>query len=168
MFKKIIVVALVSTMLGACASQGGGYGSQGGGSTIFSKENMGGVGGAVVGGVLGSNVGGGKGKLAATAVGAILGGLAGQSIGRSLDKADQMYANQAFGSAATAPIGQTINWNNPNSGNSGTVTPLRQGRTASGGVCRQFEQTIIIGGKAEKGVGTACQNSDGTWQITNS
>lgn len=167
MFKKIIAVALTTTMLAACAGQGG-YGNQGGGSTIFTKENMGGVGGAVVGGVLGSNVGKGKGQLAATAVGAILGGMAGQSIGRSLDKADQMYANQAFGSAASGPIGQAVNWSNPNSGNSGVITPLRQGRTNNGAVCREFEQTIIIQGKAEKGVGTACQNSDGTWQITNS
>jgi surface antigen len=166
MFKKIIAIALTTTMLAACANQGGMGGSSTGG--IFTKENMGGVGGAVVGGVLGSNVGKGKGQLAATAVGAILGGMAGQSIGRSLDKADQMYANQAFGSAASGPIGQAVNWSNPNSGNSGTITPLRQGRTASGATCRQFEQTIIIGGQAEKGVGTACQNSDGTWQITNS
>jgi surface antigen len=167
MFKKIIAVALVTTMLTACSSQGG-MGGGGGTGGIFTKENMGGVGGAVVGGVLGSNVGSGKGRLAATAVGAILGGMAGQSIGRSLDKADQMYANQAFGTAASGPVGQAVNWSNPNSGNSGTITPLRQGRTSAGATCREFEQTIIIQGKAEKGVGTACQNSDGTWQITNS
>lgn len=33
--------------------------------------------------------------------------------------------------------------------------------------CREFTQTIKIGGKQQKGFGTSCLQPDGTWQIVN-
>ena len=67
--------------------------------------------------------------------------------------------------AQTAPVGQTITWNNPNSGNSGSVTPVREGKAASGEYCREFQQTVTIGGKSENAYGTACRQPDGSWKI---
>jgi hypothetical protein len=31
--------------------------------------------------------------------------------------------------------------------------------------CREFEQTIMVGGQAQKGYGTTCQQPDGSWKI---
>ena len=133
-----------------------------------NKQTMGALGGAVLGGVLGSKVGKGSGSKWATGAGAVLGALAGSSIGQSLDAADRAAAGQAWDRAYDAPVGQTIKWNNPNSGNHGTVTPVREGRsTSNNGVCREYKQSIFVGGQAETAVGTACQNSDGTWTMIN-
>jgi surface antigen len=157
MFKKIILpMALVATVsLGACE------GFQGSGT----KERIGTVAGAVGGGVLGAQIGGGKGQMIATGLGTLLGAWVGNEIGTSLDKADYAYAREAEQRAYTAPIGQQISWNNPESGNYGTVTPVRQGTTTAGNECREYEQTIYVGGRAETGVGVACKMSDGRWEV---
>lgn len=130
-----------------------------------NKELIGGGSGAVLGGLLGSQVGDGSGRLIATGVGVLVGGLLGSEIGRSLDNADRALAQQANQRAYDAPVGETISWSNPDSGNYGEVTPVRDGTSTSGRYCREFEQTIFVGGRQETAVGTACQNSDGTWQI---
>ena len=79
-----------------------------------------------------------------------------------------VYAAQANERAHSAPIGETISWNNPESGNSGTVMPVRDGQSTNNRYCREYEQEIFVGGRRETGVGTACQNPDGTWEIVNS
>ena len=161
---KIITLVLASTLaLAGCAAQGeqNAWG-------MGNKQTVGTGAGAILGGILGSNVGGGKGKLWATGAGALLGAFVGSSIGQSLDQADMAYHQQAFERAYSAPLNQPINWNNPQSGHRGSVTPVREGRQASsGGLCRQYKQTIVVDGQAETAYGTACQNSDGTWQLAN-
>ncbi len=156
MKKIVLMVSAVSLLsLTACESL-----QQGG-----NKQKIGAVGGAVVGGLLGSKVGGGSGQLWATGAGAIIGGLLGNEIGASLDKADLAYANQAGERAQAAPIGETISWSNPDSGNSGTITPTREGYSSSNRYCREYRQEIFIDGRSETAVGQACQNPDGTWEI---
>jgi surface antigen len=155
--KKIVIIALVGGLLSACAADG----------TGINKQTVGTGMGAVLGGLAGSTIGGGKGRLIAVGAGTLLGALVGSSIGSSLDKADMTYANQAMSQAHSAPVGETISWSNPQSGNRGSYTPIQTGRTADNRVCRKYEQTIIVQGRAETGVGTACQNNDGTWQIIN-
>jgi surface antigen len=133
-----------------------------------NKQTVGAIGGAIIGGTLGSKVGGGSGKGWMTGVGTLIGALAGSEIGRSLDQADRMYAQQAWDRAYTAPVNETIHWRNPDSGHYGSVTPIREGRNATtGGTCREYKQSIFIGGQAETAVGTACQNPDGTWTMIN-
>ena len=164
MKSKIAILALVATLsLGACAQPG--------------EQNTWGMGnkqtivllvGAVLVCFVGSRMGKGSGAKWATGAGAVLGGLAGSSIGKSLDNADRQYASQAWDRAYSAPIGQTVRWNNPESGNYGTVTPVREGRsTTTNGTCREYKQSIFVGGQAETAVGTACQNGDGTWTMVN-
>jgi surface antigen len=156
MTKRILTLLVASSLaLTACME------------TTGQKQTIGGVSGAVIGGVLGSQVGDGKGQLVAVGVGTLLGALAGSSIGQSLDRADMMYANRANQRAYSAPIGETISWSNPDSGNSGTVTPVREGKSTSGRYCREYSQTIYVDGRKETGYGTACRNPDGSWQIVN-
>lgn len=158
---KILAAVLVSTLaLGGCA-QDGSWG-------MGTKQTIGTGAGALLGGILGSKVGKGSGQLWATGAGALLGAFAGSEIGKSLDQADLAYHQQAVERAYSAPLNQTVNWNNPESGHSGSVTPVREGRQASSGnLCRQYKQTIVIDGKAETAIGTACQNADGTWTLAN-
>jgi len=160
MTRRIIASLILATMLAACANDGSGYQNSG-----VSKQTIGGLAGAGLGGLAGSAFGKGNGRLWTTGAGVLLGALAGSSIGSSLDRADQMYAQRAQSQAFTAPVGQQITWNNPESGNSGTYVATRTGRTNDGRVCREFHQTIIVGGRSQEGVGQACQQSDGSWAI---
>jgi len=156
MRKKAFVGCVVAAVLavGGCAENGMGQ-----------KETVGTLGGAALGGLLGSQFGGGTGKLVATGLGVFLGGLAGHEIGKSLDRADKLAANQAYSRAQAAPIGETISWQNPDNGHRGTYTPVREGTSSSGRYCREFQQSITVGGKTEQGYGTACRQPDGSWQI---
>src|SRR5690242_13921800 len=133
MRKSLITLACASVLLAGCANTGNGPGEFG-----ANKTTAGGLLGAVGGGLAGSQFGKGKGQLAATAAGTLLGALVGAEVGTSLDKADQQYAHRAQAQAQTAPIGQSIVWSNPDSGHSGTITPVREGRVASTGeYCRE-------------------------------
>ena len=140
-------------MSGGCANE---YGT---------KQTVGGLTGAALGGLLGAQFGGGKGQLATTAAGVLLGGLIGSEIGRSMDEVDRMKASQAISRAQVAPLGETITWNNPNNNHSGSITPTRDGYTESGNYCREFNQTVTIGGKTQDAYGIACRQPDGTWRI---
>lgn len=152
----ILTMAVATLALGACSNTFQNAGT---------KQTVGALGGAVAGGVLGSQIGGGSGRLIATGAGVLLGGLLGSEIGASLDNADRAYAMQAQNRAYAAPVGETISWNNPQSGNSGTITPVRDGYASSGRYCREYQQEIAVGGKRESAYGTACQKPDGTWEI---
>lgn len=161
--KKILLtlMAVSSLSLAACQQPNGGtYGG-----FNMNKENVGMGVGALAGGLAGSQVGKGSGQLWATGAGVLLGGLLGSSVGASLDKADMAYANQASSRAHSAPIGQQINWNNPESGNSGYITPVKDGRDTAGRYCREYQQTIVVGGRKESAFGTACQTPNGDWEI---
>ena len=159
----LMTLALISTLaLGACAQNG-----QPNEWGMGTKQTVGTGAGAILGGILGSKVGGGSGKLWATGAGALLGAFVGSEVGKSLDQADMAYHQQAVEKAYSAPLNQPISWNNSESGHSGSVTAVREGKTAQGNVCRQFKQAILIDGKAETANSTACQNGDGTWTVRN-
>ncbi|MCB1651007.1 MAG: glycine zipper 2TM domain-containing protein [Alphaproteobacteria bacterium] len=132
-----------------------------------TKQTVGTATGALLGGILGSQVGAGEGQLWATGAGALVGALLGSEIGKSLDKADLAYANRANVEARDAPIGETVSWSNPESGHYGTVTPVRDGTSSYGRYCREYQQTIYVDGQQQTAYGTACKNDDGTWQIVN-
>jgi surface antigen len=93
--------------------------------------------------------------------GALVGGLA----GNLLDQRDRRLANEAAQQAfETAPSGKAVAWTNPDSGHSGTITPVRTYQS-NGRYCREFQQTVTIGGRPENSFGTACRMPDGAWQI---
>ncbi|WP_245987092.1 RT0821/Lpp0805 family surface protein [Azospirillum thermophilum] len=150
----IVIVTLLATGLAGCQT-----GSMG------TKEGFGTVGGAVAGGLIGSRFGGGSGKLVAVGVGTLLGAFLGREVGASLDRADEQYARQAETRAYSAPIGERITWNNPQTGHYGTIVPVRDGYAQGGAYCREFQQTIVVGGRTEQAHGTACREPDGSWKI---
>ncbi len=151
----VIIAGLVATA--GCAQQ----------DQYGPKQGVGTLGGAALGGLLGSQFGSGRGKLVTTAVGVLIGALAGSEVGKSLDRADKAYADRAVSRAHAAPIGETIKWNNPKSGNYGAITPVREGRSDDGKYCREFQQSITVAGKTQQGYGIACRQPDGTWHIVN-
>lgn len=131
------------------------------------KETAGTLLGGAGGALLGSQVGGGSGQILAAIAGGLAGAFVGNQLGASLDKADQAYAEQATQQAQAAPVGQTIAWNNPESGNSGTITPTRDGTDQTGRYCREYQTTVTVDGQVERAHGTACQQADGSWVIVN-
>ena len=155
--RRWAIVFALPLALGAC--EGGGFGGMG------QKQTIGALGGAAAGGLAGSAIGSGSGQLLAVGAGALLGGLLGSQIGKSLDAKDEEYAADAVERASVAPVGETVSWRNPDSGNFGTVTPTRDATAGDGRPCREYRTTINVEGKAEQGTGIACRNADGTWQI---
>jgi surface antigen len=98
--------------------------------------------------------------------GALLGGLLGVAIGNALDQRDREYAAGTYRqSLEMSRTGTTSTWYNPDSGHSGTITPTRTYESASGQYCREFQQTVTVGGQTEQAYGTACRQPDGSWQI---
>lgn len=171
--KSLACVMSTAVLLSACAQQyGDPYGRptpppagvmNGGG---INKSDIGTLGGAIGGGIIGSNIGGGKGNIAATIGGTLLGAYLGNQIGSSLDNADRAaYNNASQRALETAQPGQSMPWSNASSGNSGTITPSGYYQNSSGQYCREYSQTINVGGRVERGYGTACRQPDGTWVI---
>ncbi len=108
------------------------------------------------------------GSPAAIAASVIGGGLLGGLVGDVLDERDKkMAAETAHRALETAPTGTSVAWQNPDTGNSGTVTPTRTYQTANGTYCREYQQTVVIDGKPEQVKGTACRQPDGSWKANN-
>ena len=116
------------------------------------------------------------GRTAAIVTGIFLGGLLGKDVGATLDRVDkQMMARTTHNTLENSPIGSTSNWNNPDTGNSGTITPTKTYRCAgtscasqtTSGYCREFQTTVTVGGKVQNAYGTACRQPDGSWKIVN-
>ena len=148
------IVLVTSLGLMACAENAG------------RKETGGTVIGAVAGGLLGSTIGKGSGKVIAVGVGAVLGGIIGSEVGKSLDRADRAHMHRTTQqSLETQNTGQSSTWRNPDSQHSGTVTPTRTYQRDDGRPCREFQQTVTIDGRTERAYGRACRQSDGSWKI---
>ena len=152
--KSVVAMLAASIMLSACQTNNWGGG-----------ETFGTLGGAAAGGLIGSQIGHGSGNAAATLAGVLLGGFVGNQLGGMVDDNDRRRMATAERQAYTAPVGQQIAWNNPSNGNSGTITPIRDGYDQGGAYCREFQQTIVVGGQQKQGYGRACQQPDGSWKI---
>jgi surface antigen len=158
MIRSVRYVAIGLIALFTVACQNGGQ-----------KQSLGTIIGAVGGALAGAQVGKGRGKLVAVAAGTFLGGLLGSEIGKSLDRADRLaMENTTQRTLETEPSGNTVSWRNPDSGNSGTIRPQQATKNASGIFCREYQQTITVGGKTETAYGKACRQPDGSWKIVNS
>jgi surface antigen len=80
-----------------------------------------------------------------------------QNYGGSTDTFQSALENNRTNQAST--------WVNPDTGVSGTVVPVRTFQNNQGQPCREFQRTILIGGREERGYGTACRQPDGSWRI---
>lgn len=65
----------------------------------------------------------------------------------------------------TGRSGTVFNWRNPDDGTSGSFVPRPAFQDASGRICREFNQTVTIGGQLQQVWGTACRQPDGWWQL---
>ncbi|MEE8371937.1 MAG: RT0821/Lpp0805 family surface protein [Sphingomonadales bacterium] len=149
--KATTALALALT-LGACAE-----GNNQGFATLL---------GAGIGALIGSEIGGRDGGAVLAVAGGIIGAAAGSAIGARLDEADRLeYERARFYSLQNTQPGQTTRWYNPDSGNRGSFTPGREYTGQKGVYCREFTQSVIIGGKEEEAYGKACLQPDGSWLI---
>ncbi|WP_281299724.1 MULTISPECIES: RT0821/Lpp0805 family surface protein [unclassified Iodidimonas] len=142
--------------LAACSNQGNG-----------EKEFWGTVVGGVAGGLIGSEIGGrgDSGKIGA-ALGAVAGAALGNQVGKDLDRADRIALAQAQQKAfETAPSGTRTEWYNPDTGHGGWVEPKAAYQPEEGRYCREYTQSIMVGGEPQTGYGTACRQPDGSWEI---
>lgn len=153
---KLAVVAALGVATASCAD--GQYGT---------KEAVGTLGGAALGGLAGSAIAGhGDGRGAGIILGVLVGGLIGNQIGKGLDKADRLEAERAAHKALErGRSGEQVTWNNPDTGHSGYIVPKPAYKTDNGQVCREYQQTVTIGGKSEQAYGTACRQPDGSWKV---
>ena len=89
--KKILIALTLSLALAAPTAAS---------AQSRNKELFGTLGGAALGGFLGSQIGSGKGRLAATGAGVLLGGLLGNQVGRSLDSYAEALRRSGRGAEA--------------------------------------------------------------------
>ncbi len=154
---KFILVFAIAGMLSACAE-----------NQNNQKQTLGTIIGAGLGALAGSQIGSGKGQLAAVAIGALGGAFAGGQLGKSLDDVDRMKANQTQqATLENNKDGVSSTWNNPNTGHTGRVTPTNTQKVASGEYCREYEHEITVDGRKEIVKGTACRQPDGSWRVIN-
>lgn len=146
--KKITVASLsLSVLLTGCAQ--------------MNNEGVGTISGGVIGGLLGSQFGGGSGKVMAAAGGALLGAYLGGQIGKTMDRQDRLETQRAL---ETAPTGRAVVWSNPDTGYRYTVQPTRTYYQAQQ-PCREYITKALIGGKTQQIYGKACRQADGSWRV---
>ena len=169
---SLLALTATTMLLGACNAQQNAQNAQQGGITSgagLDKADVGTGLGALGGAVLGSSIGGGGhggASIAGGVIGGLLGAGIGHEIGASLDRADMTYYKQTQQKALeSTPAGQPLPWSNPQSGNSGTITPAAPYQNPNGQYCREFTNKINVGGQTQTGYGTACRQPDGSWQI---
>lgn len=127
------------------------------------KAVLGTVAGVAAGAGIAALAGGGAGWIVAGALG---GGLLGGYVGNVLDDRDKRLAHEAAIRAFEHNrTGQASVWRNPDSGHSGTITPVRTYQLASGQYCREYRQKIDVGNDTHEAYGTACRQPDGSWKI---
>jgi surface antigen len=154
----IAIMMLIAFILVGCAAT-----TENGGIGQHKKTLIGGLGGAAAGGLIAAALHGGT---AGIIGGVLAGGLIGGAVGDRMDAADRRDAQKAAQQALEkSPSGTAVAWHNPDSGHSGTVTPVRTYQKSGGQYCREYQQTISIGGKEHQAHGTACRQPDGNWKI---
>ena len=86
---------------------------------------------------------------------------------QSLNDADKAFVAEKFSQAMeTALAGQTLSWTTPSGDYQVQVTPTHMYQKADETYCREFTQAIGESKEAPTTThGTACRQSDGTWQI---
>jgi surface antigen len=152
---SLAAIALVATglMLAGCADGQG-----------PNKADTGLAVGALAGGILGNQVGGGSGKVLATVAGAFIGGVVGHEIGKSMDQQDRLLAQKAeLDALERGQSGTSVAWRNPDNGRYGEVVPSKPYRRGPQD-CRDYTHTVYIDGRPQTMRGTACRNPDGTWK----
>lgn len=148
--KKFTLLTLISSMslsLAACTP-----GQNVPGSTAA---------GAIAGGLAGGLLFHGRGQWAGIVGGALLGGIVGDQVGQAMDRRDRLNMQSAI---VNTPVGDEASWTNRKTKTTYVVRPVKnyhRGRH----YCREFQTRIKVAGKWQQGYGRACRQPDGTWKI---
>ena len=150
----VITTVLATTLLTGCAG-------------TYNKATTGAALGAITGGALAYGLGKDSSKKDLWLIaGAAAGGLIGNNIGAKLDERDRLLLGETLQQTMEhGPTNSVGSWSNPDSGNSGTVTPTQTMISANNQPCREFTTTVNIGGELSQASGTACRQNDGSWKI---
>ena len=150
----VITTVLATTLLTGCAG-------------TYNKATTGAALGAITGTALAYGLGKDSSKKNLWLIaGAAAGGLIGNNIGAKLDERDRLLLGETLQQTMEhGPTNSVGSWNNPDSGNSGTVTPTQTMISANNQPCREFTTTVNIGGELSQAYGTACRQNDGSWKI---
>ncbi len=132
--------------------------------TGFSKQTQtGALGGAAFGGIVAALADANPAWIAAST---ILGGVAGGTIGNYLGKQDaQQHAQTNLKALDTLGPGQSSNWSNSKTGNSGSTTVTKVRRTSDGTVCKSFTEVVKTSSKTVTEQATACKTAGGEWRV---
>ena len=153
--KKLTAIVL-AVSLGGCANV-----------DMTREEMLVTAAGAAAGGILGYQFGGGiiMNSLFATA-GTVAGGAAGFYATRALMGSDRAaYERTAQKGLASAEDGKIIDWQNPETGNSGIFRATRSFYLGNGQYCRQYRTTVSFDKTVHSGNGMACKNASGEWEV---
>ncbi|MDH3701940.1 MAG: RT0821/Lpp0805 family surface protein [Alphaproteobacteria bacterium] len=121
---------------------------------------------AAVAPLLELKIGDNKTQTPPTAPGTLLGSYRGSAVGSSLDAADRRYAEQAAKKGlGTWPDKYTTRWSNPDTGHTGTFTPINSYLSDDRLRCRDYEQSITAIGQSQSDYGTACETDAGSWRV---
>jgi surface antigen len=148
---EILAIVMVACLATGCAN--------------MTRQESGNVIGALLGGALAyelSKDSSNKGIWVATGI--IGGALAGGHYAVLTKPSQKMNATNMRTTLESIPDNAQTQWVNPNTNESGTMTVIRTNNTTFG-PCREFTQTIYVGGEAVQGYGTACRQADGSWKI---
>jgi len=66
------------------------------------------------------------------------------------------------------PVGRMQIWRNPENGHWGTVMATRTYLDAKGVWCREYRQTVTLGGVENQETGAMCRGTDGVWRAMTS
>ena len=153
--KKGLVLAL-ALFLAACS----------GNNQMSKGELIGTVGGGIVGAYVGSNFGGGAGRLLFIVGGAAIGGLAGFAYGDALIPSDRAkFKDSAKIAMDNIGDGQVYSWTNPDTGVAGTIKPTKSYYVETGQLCRDFDATIAVERNVGRTQGRACRVSATAWFV---
>lgn len=153
----------------------------GAGPAQADQSFWGGVVGASLGGYLGSTIGHGSGRLAATGLGVATGALIGSSIGSTMDRVDRGYGGGGYYAptsytyerpvyvptyvAPPEPRVRVVYVQQPVYVSGGYVGDSYSYAPPPSRTCRPYTQTTRVGNQIRQVSGYACRNYDGSWQL---
>lgn len=115
--------------------------------------------GAAAGGLLGAAAFSGSTAWLGILGGALVGGIVGNQIGQYMDRQDAARAHAVYVSQSGKG-----RWTNHETGYTYTIKPVKS-YEKNGRYCREYQTTAKIGGRSRKVYGTACRQPDGSWKV---
>ncbi len=152
--KKIAIVVLVF-FLTACSAE-----------KVHQGAVLGAGLGALAGGLVGYQFGGGLGQALYTTAGVVAGGNVGYVLGDKFLPSDIFeFKLTAFKTLVGARDGEIRGWSNAKTGHSGIFRATRSFHARNGHYCRDYRSTVAFKVQTHTTSGTACQLADGTWKV---